>query len=139
MNEMKQWRCRNNHILGMIRWNGDGLAQLMVLREALDMDAEHPREVDLIGPLDGRMPVRCSICDDVQVWEISVESLLALFSKLSDKKVFEFSQRLLEMSEKIMDLGDPATAPLSLNTATSPQMQEQHLEGEKKKVKNASL
>lgn len=98
--EMKQWRCKHNHILGFIRWNGDGLPQLMVLREALDMEADHPDEVDLLGPLDGRMPIRCSICDDVRVWSISVESLVALFTQLDDAVIFEFSQRLLELSRK---------------------------------------
>jgi hypothetical protein len=96
----KQWRCKNNHILGFIHWNGDGLPQLRVLRKALDMEAEHPDDVDLLGPLDGRMPIRCSICDDVKVWEISVESHLALFMQLSDEKMLEFSQRLLEMNRK---------------------------------------
>lgn len=100
---MKQWRCRNNHILGFIRWNGNKLPQLMLLREALDMQAEHPDEVDLLGPLDGRMPIRCSICDDVQVWAISVDGLVALFMQLDDKTIFEFSQRLLEKNEKVRD------------------------------------
>lgn len=96
MNDMKQWCCKNNHILGFIRWNGSRVPQLMVLREALDMEAERPDEVDLLGPLDGRMPIRCSICDDVQVWSISVESLVSLFMQLDDKTVFEFSRKLLE-------------------------------------------
>jgi hypothetical protein len=98
--ELKQWHCKNNHILGFIRWNGSGTPQLMVLRKALDMQAEHPDEVDLLGPLDGRMPIRCSICDDVQVWSISVESLVALFMQLDDKTIFEFSQRLLKKNEE---------------------------------------
>lgn len=105
MAEMKQWRCKNRHILGFIRWNGNGLPQLMVLREALDMEAERPDEVDLLGPLSGSMPVRCSICEDVRVWAISVESLVALFMDLDDKTVFEFSRRLLEMSKKL-ETGD---------------------------------
>lgn len=100
-NSMKPWKCKNDHILGFIRWNGNGLPQLMVLREALDMQAEHPDEVDLLGPLDGRMPIRCSICDDVQVWAISVDGLVSLFMNLDDKTVFTFSQRLLEMSRKV--------------------------------------
>lgn len=100
MDDLKQWRCRNGHILGFIRWNGSRLPQLLVLREALDMDVDEPHEVDTLGPLDGRMPVRCSICEDVQVWAVSVETMLALFALLSDRQVFEFSQRLLEMSKE---------------------------------------
>lgn len=99
----KPFCCKNEHILGFIRWNGNGLPQLMVLREALDMQAEHPDEVDLLGPLDGRMPIRCSICDDVQVWEISVVSLVALFTQLESKKIFEFSQMLLEKNLEAKD------------------------------------
>lgn len=101
VDQMKQWRCRNKHILGFIRWNGNGLAQLMLLREALDMEAEHPDEVDLLGPLDGRMPIRCSICDDVQMWSITVDSLVALFMQLDEKSVFEFSRRLLKKNAEI--------------------------------------
>jgi LSD1 subclass zinc finger protein len=108
MEKTKQWRCKNNHIMGFIRWNVNGLPQLMLLREALDMDVEHPHETDLLGTLDGRMNVRCSICDAVSVWEISVDSLVAMFEQLPDKKVLEFSQRLLEMSSKVLDLEDPA-------------------------------
>jgi hypothetical protein len=108
MKDLKQWRCKNDHILGFVQWNGDGLPQLKVLRMALDMQAEHPNEVDLIGPLSGMMPVRCSICDDVQIWKISVDGLVALFMQLDDKTVFEFSKRLLQLSEKVLDLNDPA-------------------------------
>lgn len=100
--KMKQWCCKNNHILGFIRWNGNGLPQLMVLREALDMQADHPDEVDLLGPLDGRMPIRCSVpgCDDVQVWQINALSLASLFIQLDDAEMFKFSQTLLELNRK---------------------------------------
>jgi hypothetical protein len=96
---MKQWRCKNNHILGFIRWNGNDLPQLLVLREALDMDIENPNDVDALGPLDGFMPIRCSICDDVQTWKPSVDTILKLFFHLSDAQMFEFSQKLLETRE----------------------------------------
>lgn len=98
---MKPFMCKNKHILGYIRWNGNDLPQLMVLRESMDMDAERPAEVDFLGPLDGNMPVRCKLCDDVQVWRISVDGMLALFVQLDDAQVFEFSRRLLEMSRKV--------------------------------------
>jgi hypothetical protein len=97
-NKLKQWRCKNKHILGFIRWNGDGLPQLMVLRDALDMDVEHPHDVDLLGPLDGRMPIRCSICDDVKVWQLNAIGMVSLFMQLDDAEMLKFSQKLLEMS-----------------------------------------
>lgn len=96
MAEMKQWRCKHNHILGFIRWNGDKVAQLMVLREALDMEVVDPASVDVIGPLMGNMPVRCSLCDDVRPWVISVDGLVAIFEEMNDQDVYEFSRRLLE-------------------------------------------
>lgn len=108
MKKMKQWRCKDGHILGYIQDNRYGLPQLILLREAMDMDAEHPNEVDLFGPLDGKISVKCSICDDVQEWQLSIESLLSLFSQLSDKDVFEFSQRLAELSKKVLDIEDPS-------------------------------
>jgi hypothetical protein len=97
---MKPWKCKNDHILGFIRWNGNDLPQLMVLRESMDMDAEHPDETDVLGPVDGRMLVRCKQCDEVRVWQSNVDVLLALFAQLDDAEVFEFSRRLLEMSRK---------------------------------------
>lgn len=96
MSEMKQWRCGKGHILGFVRWDGNGVAQLMVLREALDMDALHPNEVDLMGPLDGSMSIPCSICGDVKPWVISVDGLVKLFQRMDGAKVLEFSQRLLK-------------------------------------------
>ena len=99
--KMKPFKCKNQHILGYIRFNGNNLPQLMVLRESMDMEAEHPDQVDLLGPVDGNMPVRCKLCDDVRVWQISVDGMLALFAQLDDAQVFEFSRRLLEMSRKV--------------------------------------
>lgn len=100
---MKPFRCKNHHILGYIRWNGSGLPQLMVLREALDMQAECPDEVDLLGPLDGRMPIRCSVegCDDVKVWEINALSLVSLFIQLDDAEMLKFSQKLLKLNSEV--------------------------------------
>ena len=80
-NKMKPWTCKHGHILGYIRWNGSGLPQLMLLREPLDMTADQPDVVDLLGPLDGQINVRCKVCDDLRFWEISVESLLVLVSE----------------------------------------------------------
>jgi hypothetical protein len=128
--KMKQWLCNENHILGYIHWNGNGLPQLMVLREALDMNADDPREVDNLGLVTGQASVHCSICDGIKLWDVSVDVLLALFSRLSDKQVFEFSQRLLEMSAKVVDVDDPASTP-SVGVPTSPPNSKYEFGGDK--------
>ena len=106
--EMKQWRCKQGHILGFIEWDGNDLPHLLVLREALDMEAADPREVEAMGPLDGRMPIPCSICGDVKVWEVSAPTLVTLFRRLKKEQMLDFSRLMLEMSEKMIDLEDPA-------------------------------
>jgi len=72
------WRCGNGHILGMIQWNGRMVPQLVLYRQAVDHGADVPEEVDVLGPLMGRMPVRCDVCDDVRLWDISEAALVAL-------------------------------------------------------------
>lgn len=98
MTDLKQWKDGKGHILGFIRWNGDKVPQLMILRKALDMAVDKPDDVDLIGPLVGNMPVRCSICGETKWWRVSVDALVALFADLDDRDVLEFSQRLLRRS-----------------------------------------
>jgi len=90
----KQWRCRNGHILGMIRWNGNAVPQLMLFRHAIDMDSEHPADVDVIGPLVGQVPVRCEVCDDVTLWGISVDALADLIRGLRREQLTQLQARL---------------------------------------------
>lgn len=92
----KQWRCKNDHILGMIRWNGNAVPQLMLFRHAIDMSAEHPADVDVIGPLVGQVPVRCELCDDVKPWGIGVDALADLIRSLSHEQKEQLQARLLK-------------------------------------------
>src|SRR5215211_6645440 len=95
--DLKQWQCKNRHALGMIRLNGDGNAQLMLYRHAVDMTAEQPAEVDLmIGPLVGRMPVRCDLCDDVRVWDVTVDALAELIRGLRREQLEQLQVRLIK-------------------------------------------
>lgn len=103
MNE-KHWKCRNGHILGFISTNADDAPRLMVLRLALDMAADHPDETDVIGPILGQMPVRCSICDDVQVWRVTVPSLVAIMEGLDDATFFKYLNELLERGKQLHDM-----------------------------------
>jgi hypothetical protein len=95
--DVKQWHCKHGHALGMIRLNGDGSPQLMLYRHAVDLSAEQPAEVDLmIGPLVGRMPVRCDLCNDVKLWDVSVDALAELIRGLNQEKMQHLQVRLLK-------------------------------------------
>jgi hypothetical protein len=93
--DLKPWQCKNKHILGIIRLNGNQTPQLMLYRHAVDSSSDHPAEVDLmIGPLVGRMPVRCDICDEVSVWDVSVDALVELIGGLPQKQLHQLGARL---------------------------------------------
>jgi hypothetical protein len=99
--DVKQWQCKNKHALGMIRLNGDRTPQLMLYRHAVDLSADQPAEVDLmIGPLVGRIPVRCDLCDDVQVWDVSVDALAELIRGLRHEQLEQLRGRLVKEDER---------------------------------------
>lgn len=101
MSKLKQWQCKNNHVLGVIRWNGNDTPQLMLYRHAVDLLADKPAEVDLmIGPLVGNMPVQCDICNDVKPWEISVDALAELIFTLRDEQIVQLQARMMKMQER---------------------------------------
>lgn len=86
MADTKQWRCKNDHVLGVISWNGSGIPQLMLYRHAVDLTADEPEQVDVMGPLQGRMPVRCDVdgCNSVMPWKASEAVMKELLLDLSD-------------------------------------------------------
>jgi hypothetical protein len=95
---LKPWRCKNNHVLGIIQINGNEITRLMLYRHAVDDKAEQPAEVDLlIGPLVGSMPVRCDICDDVRLWDVSVETIAYWLTSLSSDR----REQLVKMLDKL--------------------------------------
>ncbi len=99
--DLKQWRCKNDHALGMIRLNGNGIPQLMLYRHAVDMSAEQPAQVDvMIGALVGQMPVRCDICGEVQLWAASVDALAELIRGLKQPQLEQLQARLLKDEEE---------------------------------------
>jgi hypothetical protein len=92
--DLKQWQCKNKHALGMIRLNGNQTPQLMLYRHAVDLTADQPAEVDVVGPLVGKMPVRCDICGDVLPWEITVDALEELIRGLRQEHFHQLQIRL---------------------------------------------
>ena len=92
---LKQWKCKNGHALGVITWNGNSVPQLMVYRHAVDMQAESPAEVDVLGPLMGMMPVTCDVCGEQAVWWPSVQVMLELLDRLNVEQLRQFVEAFL--------------------------------------------
>ncbi len=92
----KQWLCKNGHALGVIQWNGNKIPQLALYRHAVDMGADDPEAVDVIGPLMGKMPVRCDVdgCGAVRFWDISVDAVAGFMASLNAKQWEQLEVRL---------------------------------------------
>jgi len=98
--DVKQWRCKSGHVLGQISKNGSDVPQLMVLRHAIDAQAETPAEVDvMLGPVTGSMMVRCDICGEVKPWVVSVDALLYQVETMPTNLLFQFWHKLLERAK----------------------------------------
>jgi len=62
----------------------------MLYRHAVDLRAERPAEVDVVGPLMGRMPVRCDGCGEVRVWGPSAAVVLFLLDEMGIEQLRQF-------------------------------------------------
>jgi hypothetical protein len=76
-NDVKRWMCPSKkHQLGLVRRSSRGIQQLMLYRNAVDLCAESPDEVDVIGVLVGEMmDVVCSVCGRTRTWVPGQEAL----------------------------------------------------------------
>ena len=84
LSDLKQWLCSNSraHVLGVtervkVNLQVDGRSikyystRLLVFREAVDLSADVPAEIEVCGMLDGRtlsMMWKCSVCQCVHEW-----------------------------------------------------------------------
>ena len=92
----KEWLCKNGHVLGAIQWNGNKVPYLALYRHAIDMKADRPEGVDVIGPLMGRMPVTCDVddCGDVRFWDLSMDVLESFLVGLHPQQREQLAERL---------------------------------------------
>ena len=77
VNQMKRYRCPNNHVLGLIVYSGHNVARLLYFRDALDENAEVPPEVHTTAIIDSG-DVTCSICNASITWVPSAPTLARL-------------------------------------------------------------
>ena len=102
VSDVKTWKCKGGHLMGLVIRNGDKVQQLLLFREAVhDMQSEcghgdlanefaldavplqssTREEIDVMAVVEGYVAdVRCSICRRVRTWvpgEEAMEHLLA--------------------------------------------------------------
>jgi len=103
----KEWLCKNGHVLGAIQWNGNKLPYLVLYRHAIDMGADIPQEVDVIGPVIGQMPVRCDLCDAVRTWEMTPKTLAEFLRTMNKEEREQVEAHLrkgrVRKTQKIMN------------------------------------
>lgn len=90
-NEIRAWtgakEDKHTHVLGQMRAQEvDGGARLVILevyRNAVDLEAESPAEVDICNIVHGKSFVRCNVdgCEYVGVWHMRNDVMRALGRK----------------------------------------------------------
>ena len=89
LSTMEQWRCPHddNHVLGVMVDDKEKVTvkdrhivysttRLIIFRNAVDLSAELPDEIEVAGVLDGKylnMHWRCSICKNTKKWNLGRE------------------------------------------------------------------
>lgn len=86
---LKQWTCKNGHVLGIIQRDGQNGAparRLLLLRHAIDKAAEAGmEEVDVVACIEGTTyDVRCDVpgCDQVRTWMIGEDAIERLLERV---------------------------------------------------------
>lgn len=90
-------RCKKNHIVGEVRWNGQRVPQVMVYRHAICEGESAPHNP--LGPVTGQMNIPCSICGETRFWGISIPAAIYLVENMPGKMVFDFWQELLRRAK----------------------------------------
>jgi len=87
--EMKVWKCKNGHEMGSVRRNGHKITQLLLYRNAIDMQNEHPEDVDVIAVIEGLVvDVRCSVpgCGAMRTWVPGEDALRKLLETMEKSR-----------------------------------------------------
>lgn len=91
-NTIVPWKCSNKACkahLGRVVRNGSGVRQLLLYREAtpspsptaLPLGGEMEGEFEVMGLVEGRMEVKCSVCETVRTWVPGEEALRQLLAR----------------------------------------------------------
>jgi hypothetical protein len=73
------WKCQNGHVMGQVMRNGRGIRQLLLYRQAVDLEAWKPEEVEVMAVIEGLViDVECSICKTARTWAPGEEAIRRL-------------------------------------------------------------
>lgn len=94
MDELKQWKCENGHVLGVVervRATSNGVkyyvSRLMLFRQAIDEESFVLKDVDVIANIEGTvMDIRCSCCSTVRTWWMGAASLERFLEKRKERQ-----------------------------------------------------
>jgi hypothetical protein len=86
MDGLKEWRCKNGHVLGVVERivvsSGAGkyhVSRLRLFRRAVDPKFDHHIDldnVDVIAKVEGQvLDIRCSVCGAERTWWQGLEEL----------------------------------------------------------------
>ena len=82
MDGLKQWKCDNGHVLGVIqrvKAESGHVARLMLFRHAIDLNGNgHLEDVDVIANIEGTtLDVVCDVekCGKKRTWFISADAV----------------------------------------------------------------
>ncbi len=83
--DLKPWRCRNGHTLGIVKRTAGNVRQLMFFRQAIGEQTAltEMAEVDVACMFEGYVAdVRCSVCGAIQSWIPGQEALRHMLREL---------------------------------------------------------
>lgn len=82
------WTCGNHsHVLGQVVRGPDGVTGLSLYRQAVDVTAECPVDVDVIGLLTGDMAdISCSICGATRTWFSGADAMERIIQRAQRRR-----------------------------------------------------
>ena len=76
------WKCKNGHVLGQVARNGRNVRQLLLYRQAVDLEMGKPEEVEVMAVIEGLViDVSCSICGAARTWAPGEEAIRRLLER----------------------------------------------------------
>jgi hypothetical protein len=88
---LKQWKCPNGHVLGVVervKAGQEHVTRLMLFRQALDIgekEGELMQDVDVIANIEGTiLDVRCSVpgCGQIRSWFAGEDALARMVERV---------------------------------------------------------